>query len=82
MTVDEFINILKMAKDTDIAEITFYVGDKTYALESMGQYGIIPDVTINLREIKVPIIEPIKNFRRDKVDMVNKTMKKIKKKKQ
>ena len=79
MTVKELINILKKAKDIDIADVTFYIGDKSYELDSMGQFGIIPDVNINLKEVEQPMMKPIKHFRRDKKKMVEKTMKKIKK---
>jgi hypothetical protein len=79
MTVKELINILKKAKDIDIADVTFCVGEKTYELESIGQFGIIPDVNIHLKEVELPMMRPIKNFRRDKRKMVESTMKKIKK---
>lgn len=58
LTVKRFIEILKKAKDIDIAPIDFQIGDKEYALESLSQYGILADVTVHLKEINTPILRP------------------------
>lgn len=83
MTVKEFIDVLKKAKDIDIAEISFHIkdSDKTYALDSLGQFSFVPDVTVTLKEIEVPLMRavPIKAFRRDKQALVKKTINKINK---
>ena len=79
MTVKEFISILEKAKDIDIADITFCVGEKTFELESMSQFEIIPHVNINLKEVTFPLMRPIKHFRRDKQKMVDSVIKKINK---
>ena len=79
MTAKELINILKKAKEIDIANVTFCVGEKAYELESAAQFGIIPDINLHLKEIELPLMQPIKNFRRDKRKMIEKTTKKIKK---
>jgi len=77
MNVKEFINILKYAEDIDIAEIIFWVGDKTYELDSINQCGIVADVNILLKDVELPVMIPIKNFRRDKRKMINKKTKEI-----
>ena len=78
LTVKEFISILnKNVKDKDIANIEFIVGEKSYRLKSIGQFSIIPDVTIELEEYEPPIMEPVKNFRRDKRKMIKKHIKEI-----
>jgi hypothetical protein len=79
LTVKEFINILKKnVKDIDIANVEFSVGgEKIYRLKSIHQFSIIPDVTIELEEYEPPIMEPVKNFRRDKRKMIKKHIKEI-----
>lgn len=82
MTVKELINVLKKAKDIDIAEVTFVTdekGEETYELDSLSQFSILPDVTVHLRKVEIPIMQPIKHFRRDKKAMISKLEKKIKK---
>jgi len=77
MKGQEFIDALSLAKDIDIADITFYVGDKAYEVESMGQMGILTDISINLKEVEIPLIQPIGYFRRDKTEMIENIEKKI-----
>ena len=54
MTVNKFIEILKTARDTDIAPIEFWVGEKEYTLDSVGQFGIMANVTLHFKEIENP----------------------------
>ena len=79
MTVEKLIKVLQdNVTDHDRAEIEFWIGEQQYELERIGQFGIIPDVTFTLKAIETPILKPIKHFRRDKEEMVAKTVKKIK----
>lgn len=61
MTVDEFIKILQEAKDTDIAPIEFYIEgqEREYKLESVGQFGLLANVTVHFKEVDTEsIMEP------------------------
>ena len=80
LTVEKFIKILKKhVKDPDIARVEFLVGEKNYRLKSISQFSILPDVIIKLEEFEPPIMEVVKNVRRDKRKMVEKKLKEIKK---
>jgi hypothetical protein len=78
MTVKKLISILKKLKDPDIAEMTFYVGEKSYDIKSIGQFGLITDANITLTEIKNPMMST-PTFQRSKRKMISSTMKRIKK---
>ena len=78
MTVNEFIEILKKARDTDIAPIEFWFGDKELTLDSLGQFGILANVTVHLKEAKSPVIEEAV-IQRSKRKMTDKKLKEINK---
>lgn len=79
MTVKKLIEILNKCVDPDLAEIEFWIGDQYHELERVGQFGIIPTVTFTLKATELPLITPIKHFRRDKVKIIKKKEKEIKK---
>jgi hypothetical protein len=79
MTVNRFITILKMVKDADIAPIEFWVGEKEYTLDSVGQFGIMANVTLHFKEIEnSDTLRPVV-FQKKNRKEANKIAKKIKK---
>ena len=78
LTVKEFINILKKAKDIDIAPIEFAIegSDKSYCLDSLSQFGICTDVIVQLKEYNPPLVVPFVPQRKQR-GMVKKAMRRI-----
>jgi hypothetical protein len=83
VTVNRFIEILKMAKDIDIAPLEFWAGEKEYELESLGQFGIMANVTVHLKEVNGPQLRPavIQKKHRKKANAIVKKIQKEHKKK-
>ncbi len=53
MTVKKLIKILSKLDDADIADVTFYVGNKSYDIKRISQWGVMTGVTIELFEKEV-----------------------------
>ena len=53
MTIAKLIACLKKCKHISRAEVTFFVGEKEYDLSRIGQFGVVPDVNIDLVERKI-----------------------------
>ena len=64
MKLNELLKYLKetkkKAKKLDV-DVEFYVGEKQYDISEIGQYGVIPDVTITLKKIKIAPYRTLKN---------------------
>ena len=64
MKLNELLKYLKetkkKAKKLDV-NVEFYIGEKQYEVEEIAQYGVIPDVTITLKKIK---IAPYRTFKK------------------
>lgn len=52
MTVNALISWLKKCKHKHMAQVIFYVdkSDTEYDIKEIGQFGVVPDVTIQLKK--------------------------------
>ena len=72
MTVKELINILTnevKKEDRANAEIEIWHGEQEYGIESMSGFSISPDIVIQLRKIKSPIMKKA-SFKKEHESMV------------
>lgn len=76
LIVDKFVEILKMARDTDIAPISFWVDDQELELESLGQMGLLADVSVNFKNTTPSIMQPAV-FQRSNQKMADAKMREI-----
>jgi hypothetical protein len=52
MTVSELIEHLNKLDRKELSEVRFFVGNRKYKIDSIGQFRIITDVNIHLKPTK------------------------------
>jgi hypothetical protein len=81
MTVKKLIEILtKEVKkaDRENAEIEFWHEKQQYDIDSIHGWGLSPDVSIQLKSIETPMIQPMR-YKKEHTKMIKAKVKEIKK---
>jgi hypothetical protein len=62
--------------DRENAQIEFWCGDQEFEIESMHGFALSPDITIRLKKIMSPVLQPMR-FKAEHGKMVAKKVKEI-----
>jgi hypothetical protein len=81
MNVKTFIKLLQdevKPVDRENSQIEFFVGEQEYGIESIKGFCLSPDIVIELKKVKTPLMQPAR-FKSEHKEMVHKKLKAIKK---